>query len=864
MQQLLPIRAGLILLGLTLFAVSGMAQPVPAPELDSLKKVFALSKPDTNRVKILLRLGEHQVYKPGEFAADMDSARRFALQAQDLSRKLGYYRGEGRSLNLLGTISRESKDFDQAIAYQRAAIGLFGRQRNAGEVAGSYLHLAHALRDKGEVQQARREVQKAIGICTKNGLLQPAGEAYLELGNTYVTNSGEDLEAKIRCYQQGLRWFVRAGNTRRQADVRKDLGDLNVVKGSHAQALLELRKALTLYELIDYGEIQGVYDLLGYIASRMGDYQEGLRYGLLAVRTAEARHDSSLQLCTIYNRVGLTYFNLRQYQKAYLYYKKSLSVAQKYDHLPSIVILTNNISQVLLQLRRAEEALGLLLKTVGRYPPDDTSDRIVMLTNVLKGYSFLKRYATAQRYCNQLLFISGRIDKNSTDQQHIYKSIIPFFLASKQYGQARIYLQKLELYSRETRNPKSRATAHQYWFQLDSTLGNYLSAIKHHQLYEQLRDSLFNETKSRQIADLEVLHETEQKEKDLQLKEQNIKALTRERQLQNQQMAQDKLVRNAIIGGAVMLTLLLVVLYNRYRLKQRSNKQLKVQQQQLQAQQRQLQAQHAELQVQQQEINRKNVYLAELLTEKDALIEDKEGLLKEKDQLLSGQEQLLEEKERLLREIHHRVKNNLQVIMSLLDSQAASMADKSALSAIRESQHRVQAMALIHQKLYQSEGVARIPMKAYIEEVVAYLSDAYQLSHHIRLELQVHALQLDVTQAVPLGLIINEAITNAFKYAFPGGRAGTVRLLLEGLDENTCQLVIADDGVGLPEGYDPRRRRSLGMTLLHGFGRQLGGRLSITSPPGTTIRLVFKKEQFQPIAAGEVQDAKDTILIKQL
>jgi two-component sensor histidine kinase len=207
---------------------------------------------------------------------------------------------------------------------------------------------------------------------------------------------------------------------------------------------------------------------------------------------------------------------------------------------------------------------------------------------------------------------------------------------------------------------------------------------------------------------------------------------------------------------------------------------------------------------------------------------------------------LVEEKERLLRDIHHRVKNNLQIVMSLLDSQAASLRDQAALAAIQESQHRVQAIALIHQKLYQSEGLARIPMRSYIQDVADYLQEAYGLPDNVQLVLSVEAFELDVMQAVPLGLIINEAISNVFKYAFPGGRRGSVRLSLGRLDKDTCQLIIADDGVGLPAGYLPAHNRSLGMTLLHGFSRQLGGKLSITSPPGTTISLVFREETLEP------------------
>jgi two-component sensor histidine kinase len=401
-------------------------------------------------------------------------------------------------------------------------------------------------------------------------------------------------------------------------------------------------------------------------------------------------------------------------------------------------------------------------------------------------------------------------------------------------------------------------------FKVDSALANYPAAIRHYQQYKALSDSIYNEKKSRQIAQLSIQYETGKKEQALRLKEKNIALLTQQTKTQQTQ-------RNALIGGVALLLPLVGVLYNRYRLKRRSNEQLQLQREELQAQQEELRAQHEELQTQQEvlqaqqhEIHRKNTCLSKLLAEKDqllgekegllkekdallgqkdALIGEKEGLLQEKDYLLSEQERLLAEKERLLKEIHHRVKNNLQIVMSLLNSQADALQDKAALTAIQDSQHRVQAMALIHQKLYQGEGLARINMQAYTEEVVAYLCESCHLSGNVRFELAVEPVELDVTLAVPLGLIINEAITNAFKYAFPAGRAGRVRLSLYRREAHAYQLTIADDGVGLPEGYDPGQSRSLGMTLLHGFSAQLGGTLTITSRQGLRIALAFEEEQ---------------------
>ncbi len=811
------------LLLLALLSTAMKAQSIPGAEADSLLRVLAESQADTHRVAVLLRLGEYQVYKPGEFKADMDSARTYARQAQGLSRKLGYYGGEVKSLDLLGVVSKESKDFPGAVASQQAAIRLSKQHRDVKGEARSRMLLAQVWRAKGDTRQARAEAQTAIDLYTRNNHPIEAAEAYMELGNAYA-NRGAELAGKIRHYQQALQSFTKARLTRRQADVLKDLGDLYQLQGNRRQALVELRKSLSLYQAAGYPALQGVYDLLGYVSSQTGDYQQGLRYGLLAVKTAERLKDSSLALCTIYNRVAGTYAHLNQLEKAMVYFEKSLRVAFRYDDHASVMLLAPNIAEVLMELNRAADVPGRLLAISRKYPPHDVYDSVAFAASFLKAYTGLKQYANAQKYCDQLISLTDRFEEGDLHRQYVFWAVIPFFLASKRYGQARKYLVEGEKHNLKTGTLNELATIQLWWFRLDSMQADYPSAIKHYQQYKRMQDALFNETKSKQIADLEVRYETEQKEKNLRLKEQAIKTLTREKQLQAQQMEQDALVRNVVIGGAVMILLLLGMSYNRYRLKRRSNQQLRAQRR---------------------EIRRQNEHLSQLLTEKD-------GLLSEKDALLSGQQRLLAEKERLLKEIHHRVKNNLQVVMSLLNSQAASLQDQAALSAIQESQHRVQAMALIHQKLYQAEGLARIPMDAYIEEVVAYLGDSYCLDQLVGFRVQVEPIELDVTQAVPLGLIINEAITNAFKYAFPEGRSGTVSLSLQQMAEATYQLTIADDGVGLPAHYNPAQSRSLGMTLLHGFSAQLGGQLTITSRHGVSISLVFAEEQLGPVYAPAV------------
>jgi two-component sensor histidine kinase len=242
-----------------------------------------------------------------------------------------------------------------------------------------------------------------------------------------------------------------------------------------------------------------------------------------------------------------------------------------------------------------------------------------------------------------------------------------------------------------------------------------------------------------------------------------------------------------------------------------------------------------------------------LLGEKDNLLEEKEHLITHQDHILGEKDGLLREKEWLLREVHHRVKNNLQIVMSLLSSQASYLEDEKALLAIQESQNRIHAISLSHQKLYMSEKIALIDMASYIREVVEYLHDSLQMQDQVRFHLSVEPIELSGALAVPLGLIINEAVTNSLKYAFPGARQGQVRIDLQQSDGSDCVLTIADDGIGLRPDFDLSRSRSLGMNLMKGLSKQLDGSLKIESADGLTIQVRFRHALPDKSPAGRKQ-----------
>lgn len=198
------------------------------------------------------------------------------------------------------------------------------------------------------------------------------------------------------------------------------------------------------------------------------------------------------------------------------------------------------------------------------------------------------------------------------------------------------------------------------------------------------------------------------------------------------------------------------------------------------------------------------------------------------------------ENELLLKEIHHRVKNNLEVVSSLLELQSARLDDPDLQAAMLASQNRVQSMGILHQKLYQSEHLAFIEMKQYFVNLSENILDSYNVADRVTVECEMTELELDVDTAVPVGLIVNELLTNALKYAFPKNRLGKVWLSLEEIGRDALQLRIADNGVGKAEGA-PAQGTGFGTQLVGLLTRQLEGTLRQETGNGTVISIQFKK-----------------------
>jgi len=195
----------------------------------------------------------------------------------------------------------------------------------------------------------------------------------------------------------------------------------------------------------------------------------------------------------------------------------------------------------------------------------------------------------------------------------------------------------------------------------------------------------------------------------------------------------------------------------------------------------------------------------------------------------------LSEKTMLLKEVHHRVKNNLQVICSLLSMQIDNAAGSSCAAALNDAYSRVQAMSLIHEQIYQSESLSDLDFGEYVQALSQRLFATYCVDpSRIGIELSVEPVRLDMQRAIPCGLILSELFSNALKYAFPDGRSGVIRVSVRRLLAGRMELAVEDNGCGLPGDLDWQTTPSLGMQVVRTLSRQLRAEVSVRSRPGGT------------------------------
>lgn len=801
---------------------------------DQSQLLFQLhkSKADTCRVHLLLKLGEcympreYYLYRTGNHRAELDSASWCAEQALHLSEALKYENGKneaillkgdafirkneiGSTLNLLSTL-HDSTRFRLLIILGQYYLIRTARSKNDLDSALLFLELANKIAPNQLCEKWHPEYLHIKAMCSfiTEGL-QQCKKQYREMIEKISIPGNEEKEAflwhelsklipsrdstgitRMYCLEKMIALFKKTGDQEKEIDALKDVADMNLIHGKLDLAEPQLLNLLERYKAFGNRKLHDVYDLLGGTYRNKGDFSKAIFYGLKAIESAVATNDTS-RVVLFYSRLANMWRELGQPEKSVEWYWKIFR-ERKFIGPTNLYMFRDAgfLARELIKLKKEREALAFLLDIKTKNKPVGVYAKASLLGSLAYCYHVMNQHQQAGKYYLELIYLTGQLQKNNEITTDVHYEIGQYFMDEKEYGKAATFFHNALNASEGINNASEIKSIYLMLYKTYSAIGNYRSANIYLIKNKEISDSIFSETKSRQIEELQIQYETAKKERD-------IKLLNNQNQLQRISVEQANRTKNITLAYVALLLIIVGLLFNRYLIKQRSNR---------------------KLEANQRELDQKNLFLETLNGEQDKLLKEKEWLIKE---------------------VHHRVKNNLQMVTGLLYSQSIYLEDQTARLAVNDSLRRMQAMSLIHQKLYQDGNTTTIAMPAYISDLVRYLHESFDANNQITFEQNIESLELDVSQAIPLGLIITEGIVNAIKYAFLNERKGSVSLHLQQEGADQLLLKISDNGIGLPAGFDMLEHHSLGLDLMQGLTRQLKGRFLIESNGGVHITVRF-------------------------
>ncbi|MFT3796030.1 histidine kinase dimerization/phosphoacceptor domain -containing protein [Flavobacterium sp.] len=679
------------------------------------------------------------------------------------------------------------KDLDSASLFNRESMRISQKFGLKKQIAQSLLLDGQIAVTRNQNKLGTQLRNKALQYAHRNGLKKEMADVYRAVANDFAANA--EMTKAEKYYRKALALYRQAGALAEEADTYSQMANEYQYDEQLERSTQYARQAIRIKKQV---KRQDTYKELYYISYNfllLGDHDQSLTCLLEAEKKVDNTNDSRWKML-IYDLLGGIYGELKFFDQSIAYYNKSLVIAKKNGETQSVRTTTENTASILHGMGKTAEALALLEKEI-QYKPGNECN-MYYSSIYLSLHCILKQYDKGKPYYENLLKCNQKDAQNNMLENRVrrYDVIIKYLIGIGQAYKTRPYVDSLKQLVNQRNNNVVLAGSENTYFKADSAVGNYRSAIAHLQKYKSLSDSLFNISNAKQFADLQLKYETEKKEK-------NIKLLNSQNQLIRIKSEKAQRTKNITLVGAALLLIIVGLLYYLYHTKQKTNR---------------------KLEAHQRELDQKNDYLEALNTQQDKLIKEKEWLIKE---------------------VHHRVKNNLQMVTSLLYSQSMYLKDDAAKLAVKDSLRRMQAMALIHQKLYQDENTSAIAMPEYINELVHYLQESFDAGNQITFRQTVEPVHLDVSQAIPLGLIITESIVNAIKYAFLHEQNGIVDIVLQHDGADYLLLKIADNGIGLPDEFDTNNTTSLGLDLIKGLAKQLNGSMAITNSQGVQITVRF-------------------------
>lgn len=645
-----------------------------------------------------------------------------------------------------------------------------------------------------------RDFQQALnyaeeGLMLSQTLEYPQGIAFANLmaGRSCIYLS--KMEEGLNFLSGAQEIFLNLADTSGLADATRAEGIivLNLAKYNEAIALFEEGARLSRIAGDLAEEAFCVMDIgIAYIY--LSGREKALEYFLDALKIAERSKDKNA-IGNVKNSIGQIYFEQEKFEETGQMMEEALELALAIDNPILISDCYFYLSRVAMYNNEFKKALELNSRSL-TIDSLQWNLRGLAHKHVLNGDIYLKNNQLGQ--AANAYDIARQFTERLQDKEQTLSLVLirlgKAAVQNKNTEQAIQYLKEAITVAQHGQLLYWEYEAYENLAEAYAQLGNYQQAYYYHQKYAQVKDSVVTTDRDKNFNQLQAQYEDEKKKAEIDRLSNESIIQQQQINLQQSEAAQKAQQTTLLLAILLAVIVIAIVLWVLFRNKTRSNHQLAVKNEKI--------------------------------------------------------EQQNEQKEILLKEIHHRVKNNLQVISSLLSLQSHNIEDQTALSAVKEGQNRVKSIALIHQKLYQHEDISRVDFYEYVTELIHHLRATFRTSSEIDIIVDTHDLTLDIDTAAPLGLIVNELVSNSFKYAFEGKEEGKISIELSSTDESEERLMmsVADDGVGIPSEVDIDNTDSLGLKLVRMLCAQLDGEMKYSNGQGSRFDLTLSNTSLRKVA----------------
>ncbi len=571
---------------------------------------------------------------------------------------------------------------------------------------------------------------------------------------------------------EALKIAVRNNFLPKQAQLFQTMGIAYDYKGNLDSCLFFLDKALAIYKSLNLPDKQShVISDIALAWFYRGNYELAIRNHLAAFELRK-EYGNKKFISISMNNLGLVSKARKDYAAAINYYRQSLVLKEEIVDKQGILNTTMNIGS-LYQSRLVYDSAFYFAEKGLKIAQELNVKKDIgsCLANMGDALLNLNRVAEAEKLLIKAEQIALPINHTQC-LTTIYHAMGNIRVRDGNYPEALSYFQKGLDMSASNGRQELMQNFTDKMAETYRSLKLYDKALQFKDSSTAIAGRILNEENLRQINEMTVVYKTNEKEKQIVL-------LDVENKLAATEAGRSKKERNYFIAASLLFLFMAGFAYKAYVANRKKKE----------------------------ELNIKNLII----------------------------EKALSEKEVLLKEIHHRVKNNLQIVSSLLSLQSNYIKDEQALDAVKESRNRVESMSLIHQNLYQENNLTGIYVQQYIGNLLDNLFYSYNIKpDNIKLVKEIDPLLLDVDTVIPIGLILNELITNCLKYAFPNNRKGSIKVMLS-IVEHKLILSVYDNGIGLPQDFEQGVKKSFGHKMINAFLQKLKGEMKMYSEDGTKV-----------------------------